>query len=335
MSRHKIDTPEKRAIVKQIVRDNPNVSNRKIARLLYHKHKALFPSVEAARMCVMVARGARGAVLRKSCKVIGRTPRPSEVLRLPKAVSIPSTPHTVAPGRTLILNDVHLPFHDRLALEAAIRLASKMKIDTVLLNGDLIDFFSISRYLSDPSKRDLIGELKTAEEFLMYIRGKFRGATIILKEGNHEERWDHYVWQKAPELCQLPHIRLDKIINAEAHGVQVIGDRLPVNIGHLTVLHGHELPQGAASPVNPARGLFIRMVSTAAIGHQHRTSEHAEKVGIGGGRFITCWSIGCLCDLSPMYARVNKWNHGFAIVESAADGTFQFHNKRIHDGRVL
>jgi hypothetical protein len=42
------------------------------------------------------------------------------------------------------------------------------------------------------------------------------------------------------------------------------------------------------------------------------------------------WSTGCLCDLTPQYARVNRWNHGMAFVEVANDGSFNVSNFRIN-----
>jgi hypothetical protein len=39
--------------------------------------------------------------------------------------------------------------------------------------------------------------------------------------------------------------------------------------------------------------------------------------------------------LRPEYARINKWNHGFASVTVDADGSFDVTNYRITaDGRV-
>jgi hypothetical protein len=42
-----------------------------------------------------------------------------------------------------------------------------------------------------------------------------------------------------------------------------------------------------------------------------------------------CWSTGCLCDLTPDYSRVNRWNHGFAVVEVDEAGSFNVDNLRI------
>jgi hypothetical protein len=52
------------------------------------------------------------------------------------------------------------------------------------------------------------------------------------------------------------------------------------------------------------------------------------------GNITTTWSVGCLSELHPMYMPLNKWNHGFAIVDIDKED-FQVTNKRIHNGKVL
>ena len=68
------------------------------------------------------------------------------------------------------------------------------------------------------------------------------------------------------------------------------------------------------------------------VSHHHQSSEHTETTL--GDSIITAWSIGCLCELHPRYARFNKWNHGAANIEVTAD-SYQVHNYRIHEGRAL
>jgi len=84
--------------------------------------------------------------------------------------------------------------------------------------------------------------------------------------------------------------------------------------------------------VNPARGLFLRFVDTALMGHGHRSSYHPEQVG-STGKIISCWSVGCCCDLKPNYAPINKWNHGAAVAEIFDAENFEVTNFRIHNGR--
>jgi hypothetical protein len=67
-------------------------------------------------------------------------------------------------------------------------------------------------------------------------------------------------------------------------------------------------------------------------GHHHQTSEHTETNM--NGEITTTYSVGCLCELHPAYLPINKWNHGFAIVD--IDGmNAHVRNFRIHKGEVL
>jgi hypothetical protein len=98
------------------------------------------------------------------------------------------------------------------------------------------------------------------------------------------------------------------------------------------VFHGDELPRGMASPVNPARGAFLRTLSSLLHSHLHRTSEHTERTM--DDRIITCRTTGALCGLYPEYARINKWDHGFATVVVSEDGNYECELKRIIHKRV-
>ena len=52
------------------------------------------------------------------------------------------------------------------------------------------------------------------------------------------------------------------------------------------------------------------------------------------GNVVTTYSIGALCGLAPDYLPYNKWNHGFATIETDLDGEYEFRNLRISDGKV-
>jgi metallophosphoesterase superfamily enzyme len=305
-----------------------------LGRLLYAKHGALFPSLESARDAVRTRRGAHGEAARDD----GLTKFPWEkgkagTVSLPPSLAENAEKVHLEPGRIAVLCDLHLPYHDTRALKVALRHLVEYKPNTILLGGDLIDFYAISRFITNPDVRNLPGELAATEQFLAYLRERFPRANIVYKLGNHDERWRHYIWTKAPELFGVAFLKLENVLNCEKYNVRMVDDRLSICMGGLTFLHGHELEQGAASPVNPARGVFLRTLDSYVIGHRHRSSDHTEKTA--NGRFITCWSIGCLCDMTPEYARINKWNHGFATVDLKASGEFRLTNHRIHDGRLF
>lgn len=145
-------------------------------------------------------------------------------------------------------------------------------------------------------------------------------------------RYDRYMKLKAPELLDLPGMELNELMGLEEKGIEFVAHNRIIEAAKLNILHGHEYARGLTSPVNPARGMFLRAKACTISAHNHQTSHHNE-TDIRGV-YTSCWSIGCLCGLSPEYAPLNRWNHGFALLEF--DGhDFEVVNKRVVDGKVV
>jgi len=235
----------------------------------------------------------------------------------------------------LVLSDIHIPYHNMVALKTALESGRKRAPKIVLLNGDTIDFYKVSRFSKDPTKRDVKGEVDKTNQLLDVVDEIFPKARKIWKDGNHDERLAMYVMQAAPELFKLAKgsVDIEKLMLLKERGWEYITGKRPIYAGRLTILHGHEYPTPVLGPVNAARGLFLRAKESALVGHHHQTSEHTESTVRSG--IITTWSTGCLCELHPEYARFNKWNHGFAEVELSPSGAFQVHNRRIFNGKLL
>jgi predicted phosphodiesterase len=267
--------------------------------------------------------------------VAPREPRQSgKVYAMPASLAEPWTPHKMnVVGAIGIISDVHVPYHSEIAVRSAVDYLKAQNLAGLLLNGDIADFYAISRYMKDPTQRDFKGELQAVRDFLAWIRQEFPDIPIVLKSGNHEERYTHWLWQHAPELSDDPMMSLHAWLKLGDHDITLVEDQRPVMLGKLPVLHGHELPRGLASPVNVARGAFLRTLSTCLVGHSHRTSNHAESDM--WHKEVACWSTGCLCDLTPEYARINRWNWGAAVVTVHKSGQFDVHNYRVMlDGAV-
>jgi hypothetical protein len=187
--------------------------------------------------------------------------------------------------------------------------------------------------MKDPKQRDFKAELEAVRDFIAYLRQEFPNIPIVLKEGNHELRWRHWLFQHAAEISDDPRMSLTAWLNLTEHNVELVEDQRPIMLGKLPVLHGHELPKGMAAPVNVARGAFLRTLSTVLVGHSHRTSNHAESDM--WHKETACWSTGCLCDLRPEYSVINRWNHGFAVCTVHRGGAFDVQNYRVmSDGTV-
>ena len=320
-------------ICRAILAEFPDHSKRRLAALLYSRHPERFVSVESARRQVrhyspdnLGVRHIKSKIQRRPASEVAHPP-------IPESKAQPWEPFSLGEGRILVLSDIHVPYHDRAALDAALAYGDEFKPWVVLLNGDAVDFHSISRFLCNPEERDLAGEVQAIRALLAHIRSRFSRARIVFKLGNHEERWWSYVWGKAPELLGCSFATLETVFDAEKYGVEIVRDGRIVLAGKLPILHGHEWRGGISTPVNPARGAFLKAISCVLQGHLHRSSEHSESTL--EDRLISTWSTGCLCDLRPAYARINRWNHGFATIEVGADGSYNVSNKRILQGRVL
>lgn len=232
----------------------------------------------------------------------------------------------------LLLSDIHVPYHNIQALTLAIKYGVDHGCNTIFLNGDVVDFYAISRFEKDPRKRNLSKEILMTREFLATLRKIFPTQEIFYKCGNHDVRWDHYIMKNAPDLLGLDEFDFQTVMRLGDLGIKFIPDKQIVHAGKLNILHGHELVQSILSPVNIARGLYTKAKDNSICGHHHQTSEHTEKSI--NGKVVTCWSVGCLSELHPDYSPHNRWNHGFAHIEVEQNGDFEVFNKRIIGGKV-
>jgi predicted phosphodiesterase len=300
----------------------------KLARIVYNDNKLLFTNVERVRDILRGIEGKRGKSNRRIIKQVEN--RPLNPYNLPSSDETIYEPFKINAKRLLVLSDIHIPYHSVNSLTIAFDWAKKQKPDAILLNGDTLDFFGLSRYAKDPKKRSFSSELESFKDFITILKKTF-DAKIYFKIGNHEERYEHYLWMKAGELAGIDDFELANIIKARAEGIEIIADKRIMKAGELNIIHGHEY-FGSFSPVNIARGLFTKGKVSAMQGHNHQTSEHTE--ADMNGKITTTWSVGCLSELHPMYMPLNKWNHGFAFIEIDGED-FQVQNKRIYKGKVL
>jgi predicted phosphodiesterase len=309
----------------------------KLARLIYDENPLLFKDIETTRGRIRYVIGKAGSTHKAKLSGNGQYVVDEEFrmnpYKLPKSDETNYEPYTIGGKRILVLSDIHIPYHSISALTAAFNWAADKNVDTVLLNGDTIDSHQLSRFVRDPKKRHFGEELNAFKDFIQAIKDNFPKAQIIFKEGNHEERYNSFLYSKARELSGVEEFELQNIILSRARGVEYVAEKRVMKAGDLNIIHGHEFIGGTFSPVNIARGLFLKAKVSCMQGHNHQTSEHTE--ADMNGRITTTWSLGCLSELHPDYMPLNKWNHGFAFIEVEKDGSFQVQNKRIHKGEVL
>jgi hypothetical protein len=324
----------KAEIVRSYLERFPETENRTLAKLLHKELPKVFMSPEVARDIIRRLRGAKGkrhtkyATDKSAFKPLGWQ---KDVM--PKTLARTREPIVLSGAlKVLILSDIHIPYHDEAAVAAAIAHGKKKKPDVIILNGDIGDFYGVSRHDKDP-RRSLADELDAIRQFLFHLRKQFPNARILYKIGNHEARMEMFLVKNAPVLLGVSDFELPVLLKFDESRIELVPSLTLIRLGSLPIYHGHELPQGMSSPVNPARGIWMRVQESLICGHWHRTSEHTESTGLNK-KLSSCWSTGCLCDLTPDYAIVNRWNHGFAWVETQADGNYEVTNHKVINGRV-
>lgn len=323
-------------IVKETLRKYPDTPTLTLAKKIYRENSKLFNSIDTVRNRIRYYRGQLGK--KKRTEIASSEFFKPEGPRNPFD-SLPEEwsdikdwkPYELSAGKWLILCDVHIPYYKREPFIIALKYALEHEITGIVLLGDIWDCYAVSRWDKDPRRRNLAYERDELIKVLEVIREIFPTEPIIYKLGNHEERLLSYFRVKAPELIDMEIANFDRLIEAQRFGIKVITERVPLKIGRLFLLHGHEFGGNASTPVNPARTLYLQGKEIALCGHYHRTSEHTEKSL--DDSITACWSVGSLSDLHPEYRPINKWNHGFAIVDDM-DGDFRVYNKKIINGKV-
>ncbi len=321
---------------KELTEDFPKTATKTLASMLVEEFAPTL-TLEKARSRVRYLRGQNGKRLRakRNLKAPVKVERSAPPPSMPEALKEFDDWkfRQLRAKRVLVLSDVHCPYHDETALKLAVDKGLEMGVDAVLFNGDLMDFFSISRWQKDPRNRNFKREVEMGRQMLAYFRETFKGAQIWWKLGNHEERWEAFMWNKAPEVVGIEDFEIESWMQTAKHNIKVIRNMEPIRVNKLTILHGHEYKFAISNPVNPARGLYLRSKVPTMMGHLHQTSEHTESNL--NGTICTTWSTGCLCNLRPSYSPLNKWNLGFAIIDTTGEEDFTVHNYRIWDGRIM
>lgn len=313
----------------------PDAGNLTIAKRLHHDHPAKFPTIEGARSAVRLARGNLGERNRKWAKCPRTNRKAGELPPLPKSQARGMARHKLDCHRALILGDIHLPFQDNEALELALEYGEEYNPDLILLNGDVFDFYQLSHFRKDPTVANFKTELSAGRKLFARLRHVFPKVRTVFRYGNHDRRWDHHLMLCAPLLWEaLPSLQdcWHQDAGIIEHGIEVIREKCKIYLGKLLVLHGDELPKGISSPVNAARGVFIKTFVPTYVNHFHQESKQPAKTP--SGKRIMSWSSGCLCGLSPDYMPINQWTTGFGTVDVEKNGDYRVTQLNIIDGKI-
>lgn len=328
---------QKSIVAKQYVDKFPETPTLTLARKMYKENVELFKDLEDARVKIRYHRGQAGNHARKFTKHKKEDLKYNyNPFKLPESSAEVKEPFhlPLSCNNILMISDLHIPYHDNGAITAAFQYGIDQKVNTIFINGDLMDFCLISRFDKNPKKRSVKYELDVAKQFLESMRWVFPTQQIYFLKGNHDIRLELYLRVKAPELLDIAEFKMESLLDFNRFKIHAIEDNVLVKAGHLSITHGHHVMRGFFAPVNSARGVYMKAKQSTIIGHVHKVSEHTETNM--DGEMTTTWSMGCLSELKPEYSPlVSNYAHGFAHVKVHKDRSFSVYNKRILNGKVL
>lgn len=210
----------------------------------------------------------------------------------------------------VIGSDFHVPYQCVDAVASFVKLVKALKPDRVILNGDLADFFGLSRFNTSSERMDsLQAEIDEANALRKAVRKAAPNAVLMEGLGNHDSRIVTYVAQNAKVLSSLRALEPRSLFLYDELGIEWFpgaGIRLRPD---LVVKHG-TIVRGEAGATAKAEHLASGLSGVS--GHTHRLATYRRS-----GYVNRSWTEGgCLCRLDPDYiVGAPNWTQGCVVME--------------------
>lgn len=222
------------------------------------------------------------------------------------------------PKTIVFLSDIHWPYHNKKAWSATKKYVSDQRPDIIVVGGDFVDLPMYSKY---PQEADTevtgIPHIRQFAKELLWLAAHCKDLYII--EGNHEERWNKILSDKAREL----HGALGLTLREQfvAHGLPVSTKSKPtkihwrresahardLNLCGVTFRHGHNQSLGSADLAH--RALSRHRAGSVIFGHHHRAQLFAHT-----SQGITHYAIANPCLTNDHnYNKDPNWQTGFTV----------------------
>lgn len=220
--------------------------------------------------------------------------------------------------RTIIISDIHVPYNNKKATKTALEYIKQEKPRYLVINGDAIDFYSISRYSRDPHRRlALQDELLGFSAFLDDVDDAAPEAEKIFVLGNHEIRWIKYLREHAVEFEGVRQFKLSEILEFGKRGIHVAPAGFKFS-DSCYIIHGDGLFGSRAGQT--ATKWVDRYMASCVVGHIHRLAIVHRRTAAKDRLFGV--EAGTLSLLDPMYEMTSyaDWQTGFCSLTRYTSG---------------
>lgn len=212
--------------------------------------------------------------------------------------------------KVLIFGDLHVPFQDNDYISSLIRFCRWWKPERIFINGDLVDFYAISRFNKDPERElHLQDELDEAIKILKIIKEENHKAEIFLIRGNHERRLKMYLWQCAKPLSGLRAVTVESQLELKNIGITYCENGRAVHRG-LLIKHGNIVRKFSGYT---AKAEQERSGMSGASNHTHRGGVYYISNDGGDYAWMEC-GCGCMFDQEYLEGERPNWTKGWGLM---------------------
>ena len=220
--------------------------------------------------------------------------------------------------KVLVYGDIHFPYHDEKALKILYSYMKDYKPKVIVINGDVVDFYSLSDFNKNSDYFNLQKEIDLAREHFRMVRKLNPKAKIYFLEGNHSKRLQKYLWNH-PELEGLEYLSIPVLFDLDRYKINYVSSEIDywkkssgyLDLGDVVVMHGDSRLNGASNSKYAgysAKNTMMTIQKSVVMNHVHRLAivSHYQY-----DKLMYGIEAGCLCQKVP----TANWQQGFVTFE--------------------
>ena len=233
--------------------------------------------------------------------------------------------------KVMITSDYHIPYMDGKAYSAMKSYAKAYKPNHFVINGDFLDFYSVSKFDRSPERKESVQiEVDQGNRILDDIVDMLpKGCKMYYLEGNHETRLKNYLWRN-PELYGMDALKIENLLQLKRRGIKFIGsdpdywknDNGHLEMGDMLIMHGDNRLNGASTSKYAgysSKNTVVTMMSSIAMGHVHRLALNYLRTPKGN-------LVGMEVGMLAQHTGTANWAQGF--------GTFELYRGKSQNHRI-
>lgn len=209
----------------------------------------------------------------------------------------------------LFVSDAHHPFVDKRAWALMLKAAKDLKPKHIVVIGDFLDCYAVSSHSKDPARAGRLREEVDAGLVALAQLDALGATNKIFIGGNHEDRLERYLQDKAPELFDF--VSIPGILELKARGWKYVPYKSDERLGKLWLTH--DVGSSGRNAIFKAIDTYQHSTVT---GHSHRLAYVVE--GNAAGEVKLGAAFGWLGDAKKVeYMQrqlvLKNWALGFGV----------------------